>query len=36
MKKIRPSVAMALGAVGMLTTIIAYILAMSGIISLFK
>jgi hypothetical protein len=36
MKKLRPSVAIALGVVGILMTILAYTLAISGIISLFK
>jgi len=36
MKKIKPSIAIALGVVGILTTILAYSLAISGIISLFK
>jgi hypothetical protein len=36
MKKIRPSIAIALGVVGILITILAYGLAISGIISLFK
>jgi hypothetical protein len=36
MKKIKPSVAIALGVVGILMTILAYTLAISGIISLFK
>lgn len=36
MKKLRPNVAIAIGVVGILMTILAYTLAISGIISLFK
>jgi hypothetical protein len=36
MKKLRPSVAMTLGVIGILITILAYSLAILGIISIFK
>lgn len=36
MKKLKPSVVMAIGVIGVLTTILAYSLAILGIISLFK
>jgi len=36
MKKLKPNVAIALGVIGILITILAYTLAISGIISLFK
>jgi hypothetical protein len=36
MKKLKPSVAITIGVIGILMTILAYSLAISGIISLFK
>jgi hypothetical protein len=36
MKKLRSSVTIALGVIGILTTILAYSLAILGIINLFK
>ena len=36
MKKLKPSVVMAIGIIGVLTTILAYSLVILGIISLFK
>jgi len=36
MKKLKPNVAMAIGVIGILTTILAYGLAILGIISIFK
>jgi len=36
MKKLKPSIAITIGVVGILTTILAYSLAILGIISLFK